>query len=284
MQEEWLARCTENQFIEAFNEIYKKLTEGKNPVNSPLGTVLGGQPGAGKSTIHKIVGQREPNTISIVGDDFREQHPNFAVLNEKYSDSVPYTASFSGKMTEALITRLSDERYNLVIEGTLRTADVPEKTATLLNRKGYTTQLYVMAVSAEQSWQGTLSRFDWMKEKGITPRATDKGHHDMVVAALPDNLRTLYDRGSFDQICLYTREKECIYDSKKTPDINPGEIIKPILDGKSINEKMKNLGKENSTPFRTLADYKQLIQAERNPSAVNSTIRAGPEKNTKSER
>ncbi|MDR1329315.1 MAG: zeta toxin family protein [Oscillospiraceae bacterium] len=72
--------------------------------------LLGGQPGAGKTTLHKIIEQHEPNTIFIVGDDFREHHPNFTALNEKYEDSVPFTAPFAGKMTEALIGEPSAKR------------------------------------------------------------------------------------------------------------------------------------------------------------------------------
>jgi len=139
-------------------------------------------------------------------------------------------------MTEALIDKLSDERYNLVIEGTLRSTEVPAKTAALLKSKGYTTELYVMAVPAEESWQGTISRFDEMKMIGITPRATDKSYHDMIVAALPDNLGSLYKGDIFNRICLYMRNKECIYDSNSTPHINPKGIIEDILYGRPAKD------------------------------------------------
>lgn len=46
-------------------------------------------------------------------------------------------------MTEALISRLSDQCYNLVIEGTGRTTDVPIQTATMIQSKGYETKMYV---------------------------------------------------------------------------------------------------------------------------------------------
>ena len=254
-------------------------------MKSPCCTILGGQPGAGKTTLHSIVRKSDANTVFVIGDDFRGYHPNFVELNNKYGDSVPYTAFFYGKMTEALIAKLSDERYNLVIEGTLRTVDVPENTAALLKSKGYKTELYVIAVSAEKSWQGTIDRFNEMKAEGAAPRATAKGHHDTVVAALPDNLGVLYDRGTIERICLFTREKECIYDSKFTPDINPKDMIKAILDGKPENYFIKRQEPESSEPATTLAGYKQLIDAERNPAIVNSRIRDSiPSKDIKFER
>ena len=42
---------------------------------------------------------------------------------------------FAGKMVEAVIDKLSSLKYNLIIEGTLRSAAVPINTATLLNLK-----------------------------------------------------------------------------------------------------------------------------------------------------
>ena len=58
-------------------------------------------------------------------------------------------------MTEALISRLSDQGYNLVIEGTGRTTDVPIQTATMLQSKGYETKMYVTAVPKIESYLGT---------------------------------------------------------------------------------------------------------------------------------
>jgi len=60
------------------------LTEGKRPANTPSASLLGGQPGAGKTTLHDIVDQREPNTILVNADDFRAKHPHFKALNKKY--------------------------------------------------------------------------------------------------------------------------------------------------------------------------------------------------------
>ena len=62
-------------------------------------------------------------------------------------------------MTEALISRLSDQGYNLVIEGTGRTTDVPIQTATMLQSKGYETKMYVTAVPKFESYLVTIERY-----------------------------------------------------------------------------------------------------------------------------
>ncbi|MFU0788169.1 MAG: UDP-N-acetylglucosamine kinase [Enterococcus gilvus] len=75
-------------------------------------------------------------------------------------------------MTEALISRLSDQGYNLVIEGTGRTTDVPIQTATMLQSKGYETKMYVTAVPKIESYWNGNSFFDkFYKVKNFFPYA-----------------------------------------------------------------------------------------------------------------
>ncbi|GHU55987.1 toxin zeta [Clostridia bacterium] len=228
-----LGSFTAQEFESKFLELFEDLTENKTPVNEPVAIILGGQPGAGKTTLHQIFENQMPNIIKIVGDDFREYHPHFDKLNEKYADSVPYTAPFAGKMTEALIEELSGKKYNLIIEGTLRTTDVPLKTNAILKNKGYKTELSIIATPAEKSWQGTLDRYNKMLEKGMTPRATEKSHHDKVVNVLAENLDALYLSKEFDKITLYNRNKEKLYDSVDTPKISPKNLLQSILDEKT---------------------------------------------------
>ena len=54
-------------------------------------------------------------------------------------------------MVEELVDQLSRLKYNLVVEGTLRTADVPLGTARLLRERGYGVSLALMAVKPEIS-------------------------------------------------------------------------------------------------------------------------------------
>ena len=56
---------SENDFREAFDEFYKLLTDGKRPVNSPKAFLLGGQSGAGKTTIHDIFLFQNRNFLKI---------------------------------------------------------------------------------------------------------------------------------------------------------------------------------------------------------------------------
>ncbi|GHV48372.1 hypothetical protein FACS189499_07650 [Clostridia bacterium] len=240
MDSQFLANYTPKQLTEAVEEIYFRYTKGMTAVSFPHAMILGGQPGSGKTTIQNAALAENPNMIVINADEFRRYHPNFAALNETFGvDSVLHTGAFSGAVAEKLIEKLSDEKYNLIIEGTLRTAETPLKTNELLKNKGYTTELSVMAVDRHVSWQGTLDRFEAMKATGDIPRATPKEHHDLVADILPKNLGAIFEANKFDKITLYNRSGECLYNSENTPALNPAEALHNTINSLSIYYEQK---------------------------------------------
>lgn len=91
-------------------------------------------------------------------------------------------------MTEALTDSLSRIGYNLIIEGTLRTAEVPLKTAELLRQRGYGVSLALMAVKPEISLVSCQIRYEEMRVAGTTPRATDPAHHNKIIDQIVSNL------------------------------------------------------------------------------------------------
>lgn len=166
-------KCTEGEFSEKFEELRWNLLNAYRPTleSAPQAFLLGGQSGAGKTTLHKIVHRRlDGNGISINGDDYRKFHPRFLELQRIYGDeAVNYTAPWAGRMTEALIDSLSRIEYNLVIEGTLRTAEVPLKTAELLRQRSYGVSLALMAVKPEISLVSCQIRYEEIRVAGTTP-------------------------------------------------------------------------------------------------------------------
>ena len=146
-----LEEFSETDFQKVLQRTIRALTRGKTIPDKPKAILLGGQSGAGKTVIHRIKQKEfQGNIIIIDGDSYRSQHPNYLALQEKYGkDSVDYTKGFAGKMVESLVTELSHLGYNLLIEGTLRTIDVPKETAQHLKSKGYEVQLVIIATKPE---------------------------------------------------------------------------------------------------------------------------------------
>ena len=153
---------TDSAFKHALARNVRSLTRGKKSSKQPIAILLGGQSGAGKTTIHRIKQKEfQGNIVIIDGDSFRSQHPHYLELQKEYGkDSVEYTKDFAGKMVEYLVTELSHLGYNLLIEGTLRTIDVPKKTAQLLKSKGYEVQLAIIATKPKLSYLSTLIRYE----------------------------------------------------------------------------------------------------------------------------
>ena len=200
---------SKEQSEQAFSETLKRMlvNDAAVPSRSPSAYLLGGQSGAGKSTLHRIFkAHYNGNVIVINGDEYRKSHPNFTEIQERYGEDAPaHTAKWSGAMTEALIDALSGEGYNLVIEGTLRTSEVPLKTAALLRDRGYGVSLAIMAVKPDISLVSCQIRYEMMRLAGTTPRATDPTHHDKIVHEIADNLASLEDSGLFDEVLVYNR-------------------------------------------------------------------------------
>lgn len=226
---------TEKQFEDRLEKNVERLTKNRLAVESPTAFLLGGQPGSGKTSLRSAISEEtQENVVIIDNDTFKQQHPNFDELVKLYEkDVVKHVTPYSNRMTEAIISRLSDQGYNLVIEGTGRTTDVPIQTATMLQAKGYETKMYVMAVPKIESYLGTIERYETMyADDPMTARATPKQAHDIVVKNLPTNLETLHKTGLFSDIRLYNREGVKLYSSLETPSISPKETLERELNRK----------------------------------------------------
>ncbi|MEY2373373.1 zeta toxin family protein [Lysinibacillus capsici] len=227
-----LAYFSEDEFQERLQFTIDRLSKKKKPFQKPVAYLLGGQAGAGKTTLHAIIKDKLNNdVITIDNDTFKQMHPNFDLLVDKYGkDYVAHVTPFSNKMTEALIEHFSSQGFNLTIEGTLRTIETPMQTATSLKEKGYEVNLYAMAVSKDLSYLGTIERYESMYLiDPQTARSTDKAIHDTIVSNLPDNLDMLFNSGYFAEISLFTREGTKVYSSVDTPSISPKQIIYEAL-------------------------------------------------------
>lgn len=203
-----LEEYRQDDFDLALRRTIRSLTRGKVVSSESKAILLGGQSGAGKTTIHRIKQKEfQGNIIIIDGDSYRSLHPNYLLLQETYGkDSVDYTKEFAGKMVERLVDELSRQGYHLLIEGTLRTTQVPRKTALLLKLRGYQVSLALIATKPELSYLSTLIRYEELY--AIVPsqaRATSKEYHDGIVAHLADNLRELENDQLFDQIQIYQK-------------------------------------------------------------------------------
>lgn len=262
---------TDEELEKQFKKILYFYKSRYSPTENPKVFLLGGQPGAGKSGLENAI-NIENEYISISGDDYREYHPKFEELNIRYGkESSKYTQQWAGEITERLIKKLGKEKYNLIIEGTLRTSELPLKEAYRFKKNGYEVELNIIVVKPEKSYLGTLLRYEQMITKGKTPRMTPKEHHDLVVNSIGNNLEIIYNSKVFDNIKLFDRENHLLYNYKESPGINPKDII-----DKEFKRKWR---KEELSEYRK--DWEDLLEMLKNREATLDEV--GPIKITMNE-
>lgn len=254
---------TSRQEQSAFEAIWDELTAEPEvrPSAFPKGFVLGGQPGAGKSNlIHRINAEMNGNLMIINGDEFRRYHPDFDAIQAQYGKDAPkHTAEFSAKMTGLVLERALNEQYNVSIEGTFRTAEVPMATLDKMHEHGYQTAVHIQTAPTEISWQSTLERYDDMLRVGETPRYTDKAHHDLVVDSLPGNADAVFESGKADSFKVYSREG-LIFDDRIHLGSAPGVAIDVELHRNS--RLLDGLEKEYQEKHHLLSDIQKLVVNE----------------------
>lgn len=225
---------TEEEFAEKFQLIMKILLSEAQlvPPKHPRAVLLGGQSGAGKTMLHEVcLKKMDGGGLVINGDDYRSYHPRFQELYaEDGLEVATQTASWTGKMVEELIKALSHMGYNLVIEGTMRTFQVPMQTARFLKSRGYDVSLAIMAVKPEISFISCQIRHELMRIAGTTPRATDPSHHNRIVADIIENLRVLEQSHLFKEICLYSRSKTLLFPNENEVK-SATEVLREVLFG-----------------------------------------------------
>lgn len=205
----------------------------------PDGYVLGGQPGAGKSYLNELANEKcHKNIVIINGDDYRKYHPDYSEFQKMYGkDSPKYTAAFAGKMTEAVLNKAIEERYNIVIEGTFRTSETPIKTLSKMKENGYKTEVMIQTCSKDLSWKSCQERYIAMQKvdeiNGTNEaRWTDQAHHDLVCENLAKNIKTVIESGNADKTEIFFRDEsgknKLIFSTNGKKELNVKSLNKMI--------------------------------------------------------
>ncbi|ASM35782.1 zeta toxin superfamily protein [Campylobacter sputorum subsp. bubulus] len=233
-------KFSDEEFNDKFEEIWKEATRQINISKNKSAYVLGGQPGAGKSSlINSILKDKfNDNAIVISGDDFRRYHPRYDEIQKNEGKlAAKYTQNFSSKITEKLIENASDKGYNLIVEGTFRTETTPIKTLLLLKDKGYDTNIAIKACDKDISWQSCLERYEKQKQiNSSTARYTNKEDHDIVVENISENAAKVFETGLANSIFIQNRQgkkTEISFDKNLVKE--KSNKIKNLLDNEKNN-------------------------------------------------
>ena len=202
-----------------WNEKGKNLKKKENPIVY----FLGGQSGAGKSKLKDRIGKEN---LVIDVDEFRKYHPNYFGLYKKYGkESAKYTHNFASAVADELVKKSIENKVDVIVDGTLKSIKTPKERAEEYKKNGYSLEINIVVVKPEKSFLSNLMRYEELVEEKKIPRLAPKEIHDECVKNFPITVSELYKLKIFDDIKLYDRDKNCIYDMSKTPNIDPKSII-----------------------------------------------------------
>ena len=214
-------------------ELSKDCTKSDNP----CAIYIGGQPGCGKTTaLRKIKKEWENNNvICIIGlDNYRVFHPNYKLMEQeinkkwegkqetdnesKGNDIADFTSNFAGCVSDKIIERLSDLKYNIAIEWGMRNPKVPLETMEMLKKKGYTNKVKFIVVDKQTSKEACKIRDDILNKSDIILRRIPNYFHEDATNTLPYSAEQIYVEGVLykkiiDEFTLIDRDNNILWDN-----------------------------------------------------------------------
>jgi UDP-N-acetylglucosamine kinase len=244
-----------------------------SPQPSKKAFILGGQPGSGKSTLVREILKPNNNTVFINGDDLRPYHPKYySHLKENDQEAADLTQPVCNLWVEALIRECMDRGLNLIVEGTMRTKEVPLSTAQMLKKADYSVDLVVVSAPYELSLMSLEYRYEEIKRLGGFARYTKKESHDEAYKNIEGTLRALSGNGLFHRFRVYLRTpqgfKENIFEPEQRERMmevfNAGRD-RPLEDQEKKPSHFKNpeatkyIFDFDDVLFNTTAQFKKLM-------------------------
>jgi hypothetical protein len=247
------------------------------PVERPTAIIFGGQPGAGKSrSVDAAVEDLEEKggAVQIIGDELRGYHPAYATLLGRNDKTAAfYTDRDTGKWVEKCIAHAKSERFNVVIEGTMRNDEVVARTMRDFRDAGYTIDARALAVNFLLSEQGIFQRYENQKLDRGTGRMTTEQAHRAAYDGMPVSIERIERDGLADTLTLYRRGGEQIYRNELVQGAwkNPPRA-REALEAERVRPMTLQERRDYAAAYEQLAELQ--ARPERQPSDAERSILA----------
>ncbi|GAB0120035.1 zeta toxin family protein [Acidisoma sp. 7E03] len=197
--------------------IKPRLFAGVAPSPASVAVIFGGQPGSGKSAALDWAANQlaeRGGAVQIIGDDLREYHPaNARLMREDDKIAAFYTGPDSGRWVEKAMAYAKEQRFNVIIEGTMRDSNVVAATMNGFREAGYEIDARVLAVSFQLSEQGIYQRYERQKAtRG--GRMTTPDAHQAAYDGLPVTVGRIEVEKLADRLTVYRRGGRMIYENE----------------------------------------------------------------------
>ena len=205
-------------------------------VDNPVIVLIGAQPGAGKSRI-----------ADMAKDELKEKGGYIHVDADRMREKIPYsgekptsqeTQADAGKLAGTLRGVATENRRNIIEEGTFRNSEDVEKFIAGRKSAGYGVELMAVATPREESILGIYQRYEMQHQAGSdNPRFVPIDYHDKALEGFDKTLSVHADK--LDRVRVMDRAGNTLFDSnsKENAQNNPLEAVnagRKVTDSKLI--------------------------------------------------
>lgn len=195
-------------------EIVPALMGFSQPSKRPHAILVGGQPGAGKSTVMRLSMRefKDDNVVIANTDDLRAFHPQYdelAAIDDKRS--AEHTHEDASGWNQMLLSRCIETKRNVLLEGVFKDGEKLANIVEQLKSNGYTVTVRFLAVHERHSIWGIHERYEREKIERGHGRFVPKEYHDECYSGLPNSVNILEKQSQCDLIEVFRRDGETNY-------------------------------------------------------------------------
>ena len=210
---------TEAEARELFvRDVVPKFTAGVTRQEQPRALILGGQPGAGKSTIAgQLIDERGlGDHVAASTDECRFSYPHIdEMMRADVREAIEVSDPVARQWGQDLLAHAIDQRYNVVYDSTLSRPDAAIELCNRLRAAGYETEVAYVAVPGATSQLGNAARYLDMIRSDEPPRLAF--NHDQGYQGVLETADALDANRSADAIGVYRRGGERLYFNELDP-------------------------------------------------------------------
>lgn len=194
-----------------YDIIKRTYTSGKIPVKNPIAIIVGGQTGAGKSSLigYSTEMFSDDNVVIINSDEIKPFHPNSEEIARLYPKLyTKITDQESNTWTSRLFEELRREGYNIIFEGTMKNNRIADESITELQQLGYTVVVRGLAVCDLESRMSILERYEGQVSKKGWGRLVVTDHHNQTYNGMPNTIDYIEQNERYDILEIFARGED----------------------------------------------------------------------------
>lgn len=180
-------------------------------------TMLGGQPGAGKSVASTMLRKEQPDAIYLSGDDLRRYVPGLPGMLQKDPVGTPARIKpVTSAWMRAILHDAQTRGDSLILEGIFSDPAVPTRTINEYAAQGYEVDVVVLGVPRHASLHSALDRP--IRERIATGggRYTALDHHDAGYHGTREMVRQLPSIEAVGRVRIIDRNNTTWFDATRT--------------------------------------------------------------------